>query len=88
MSPRDGDNESLQPADNLGDMRVSSGHFDRQVWWGTCDYCGARFIVAPDMDTTDELPDQSEWESFSDCLVCGDGSIDWGGSDPEKVILR
>lgn len=56
---------------------------DSMVWWGSCQDCEARYIVARD----EELPNPEEWEAFPSCFVC-DGSVSIEGSDREKDILR
>lgn len=59
---------------------------DSPVVWGNCDDCDARIYVARD----EPLSDNEEWDNggiFSSCYVCG-GQVLWGGSDPEREVLR
>jgi len=68
-----------------------SDNDERTAYWGDCDN-GHSVVVYPTVDSGADIPDddEDEWESggiFSSCYVCG-GSINWGGADPAKDIIR
>lgn len=65
---------------------------ERTAHWGTCSDqdCLASMVIYPHSDSERDLPDEDDWENslfFISCPVCG-SSMDWGGSDPAKDIIR
>jgi hypothetical protein len=45
-------------------------------------------VVYPHPDRADDIPPVDAWDGrVNFCLVCDEGRIDWGGSDPVGDII-